>query len=410
MRVEVVDPSAYTPPYDHALCAALARAGAEVKLVTSRFAYGDATPLPGYQVDERFYRLARGDAGSRVRRAVKALEHVPDMLSLPPLGGRADVVHFQWLTMQWLDGYLLPRRVPVVLTAHDLLPREPRPGQARAQRRLYERVDAIVVHSQYGRGQLVDRLGVDPGQGPRDPPRRVRRTWPALRAPCRSSPRSRRCAAPVVLFFGLLRPYKGIETLLRGVAGRRRGRAVDRGAAADGRPATCAALPAFVSCHGSCPTPSWRRSSAAPTSSCCPTPRTERFDFSGVLATALDVRARDRGQRRRRLRRGGGPGAARLVAPDDPGALRGALTALLDDPAERERLGAAALAAARAPTRGTRPRARRWRYTGRSAPATAGCERLSTSALTSGATSVPNSSIERSTSRCATAPTLIWPT
>ena len=44
---------------------------------------------------------------------------------------------------------------------HDLLPREPRPGQARAQRRLYGRVDAVVVHSNYGRRQLVERLGVD---------------------------------------------------------------------------------------------------------------------------------------------------------------------------------------------------------------------------------------------------------
>ena len=56
MRVDVVDPSAYTPPYDHALCAALARAGADVRLVTSAFVHG-AVPRPeGYAVDERFYR------------------------------------------------------------------------------------------------------------------------------------------------------------------------------------------------------------------------------------------------------------------------------------------------------------------------------------------------------------------
>ncbi len=58
----------------------------------------------------------------------------------------ADVVHFQWLAVQAVDRYLLPRR-PTVLTAHDLLPREPRPGQACAQRRLYDAVDAVVVHS-----------------------------------------------------------------------------------------------------------------------------------------------------------------------------------------------------------------------------------------------------------------------
>ena len=40
MRVHIVDPSAYTPPYDHALCQALAAAGAEVDLYTSHFAHG----------------------------------------------------------------------------------------------------------------------------------------------------------------------------------------------------------------------------------------------------------------------------------------------------------------------------------------------------------------------------------
>ena len=73
--------------------------------------------------------------------------------------------------MQPLDVHLLPRRRPdsagrrarkLVLTAHDVLPREPRPGQLAAQRRLYERFDAVVVHSEHGRARLLE-LGVDPG-------------------------------------------------------------------------------------------------------------------------------------------------------------------------------------------------------------------------------------------------------
>jgi hypothetical protein len=40
MRVHIVDPSAFTPPYDHALSAALAGAGADLELITSRFGYG----------------------------------------------------------------------------------------------------------------------------------------------------------------------------------------------------------------------------------------------------------------------------------------------------------------------------------------------------------------------------------
>ena len=82
VRTAVVDPSAYTPAYDHALCAALARAGASVQLVTSRFAYGDVPAPDGYVVRELFYRRARGAPGSRARRLSKLASHVGDMRAL----------------------------------------------------------------------------------------------------------------------------------------------------------------------------------------------------------------------------------------------------------------------------------------------------------------------------------------
>ena len=56
MRVQIVDPAAYTPPYDHALSGALARAGAEVELITARFPYGAVPVEDGYRVRELFYR------------------------------------------------------------------------------------------------------------------------------------------------------------------------------------------------------------------------------------------------------------------------------------------------------------------------------------------------------------------
>ena len=48
VRVQLVDPPAYTPPYDHSLAAALARAGADVELLTSRWPYGAAPAQGGY--------------------------------------------------------------------------------------------------------------------------------------------------------------------------------------------------------------------------------------------------------------------------------------------------------------------------------------------------------------------------
>ena len=129
MRVHLVDPAAYTPPYDRALGSALARAGAEVSLITSAFTYGDVPDAPGVDVIEAFYRWAP----ARGRRFARLAQHGPDMLRYRARG--ADVVHFQWLPVQQVDGWLLPRRHPRLLTAHDVLPREPKPGQLKAPRR-----------------------------------------------------------------------------------------------------------------------------------------------------------------------------------------------------------------------------------------------------------------------------------
>ncbi len=315
MRVHVVDPSSFTRPYDHALCVALARAGAEVELITCEFPYGTALPPDGYGVRELFYRHALGPGGSRLRRVTKLAEHVPDMLRYRRAAAAADVVHFQWLDVQWCDRYLLPDR-PVVLTAHDLLPREPRPGQVRAQRRLYDVADAVVVHSDYGRSRLIEGLGVASEKvhvihhGAFEHLTRlpVQRPLPA---------ELRWVDRPVVLFFGLLRPYKGLDTLLeawRNVRGAELwivGRSlIDvealRAQAPPGvrfvtRFVADAELPAF-----------FRRADAV----VLPYSRTERFDQSGVLATALAFAKPTVLSRRRRLRRGGraggcGTGAAR---------------------------------------------------------------------------------------------------
>jgi glycosyltransferase involved in cell wall biosynthesis len=214
VRVHVVDPSAYTPPYDDALCRALAAAGAEVELFTSRFGYGPVAPAEGYTRRELFYRAAPGPPGSRARTALKLVEHVPDMLRYRRIAAGADVVHFQWLPVQQLDGHLLPARDsrPLVLTAHDVLPREPRPGQRRAQRRLYERFDAIVAHCADSARRLTEELGVDPRRVHLIP-HGVLRPWEGqLEQPL--PPELRDGEEPVVLFFGLLRPYKGLGLLL----------------------------------------------------------------------------------------------------------------------------------------------------------------------------------------------------
>jgi len=347
-RACVVDPSAFTPPYDHALCAAMARQGAQVTLATSRFAYGQA-PLPeGYGRRYVFYRRAGGPAGSTRRRVGKLAQHVPDMLRLRAFARQFDVVHFQWLDVQWVDRHLLPDP-PVVLTAHDLLPREPRPGQARAQRALYEQVQAVIVHSDFGRRQLVSGEGVAP-----EKVHVVRHGALAHLAEPRAEqplpPELARVEAPVVLFFGLLRPYKGLEVLLeawRGIkdaelwiVGRPRMPLPPLRAQA---PAGVRFVPRFVSDQE---LPAYFRRAEVIV---LPYLRTERFDQSGVLAAALAF-----GKAAVVSDIGGfseiaAAGAAELVAPGDTAALHDAIRSLLGDPAARARLARAASAAAAGP-------------------------------------------------------------
>lgn len=348
MRVHVVDPSAYTPPYDHGLCAALARRGAEVELITSEFAYGE-TPTPnGYRVRELFYRHALGQPGSRLRLMSKLAQHLPDMVRYRRQAGAADVIHFQWLPVQPLDVRLLPRR-PVVLTAHDLLPREPRPGQVRSQRRLYDAVDAIVAHSEYGRSQLVSALGVEPAKvhvvhhGAFTHLLEQRREQPL-------PPELAEVRTPVVLFFGLLRPYKGIEVLLeawRGLAGAElwivgRPRMALEPLLAKA-PSGVRFVPRFVA-DAELPAYFHRADVVV-----LPYLRTERLDFSGVLATALafgrPVVASDIGG----FSEVADAGGLRLVAPGQAEALREAIGELIADSAARERLAAGARAAADGP-------------------------------------------------------------
>jgi glycosyltransferase involved in cell wall biosynthesis len=328
MRVHLVDPAAYTPPYDRALASALARAGAEVSLYTSAFDYGEVPPAPGVRVREFFYRRALPGP----RRYARIAQHVPDMLRYRREAREADVVHFQWLSMQALDARLLPAVRPRLLTAHDVLPREPKPSQLAGQRALYERMDAIVVHSEHGASRLRDQLGLDPAKvhviphGVLDNLVGEEATPPFAKV------------KPVVLFFGLIRPYKGLDVLLE--AWRRA--ALDAELWVIGMPRMDAS---FI--HGPNVRTALRFVTGAELAGAFRAadlvvlPYRE-IDQSGVLFTAMAF-----GKPLLLTRVGGFPeiDGAELVPPDDPDALATALAELIGDPGRLERMAGVSRAA-----------------------------------------------------------------
>jgi serine/threonine protein kinase len=164
MRVQLVDPAAYTLPYDHALAGALSREGVEVELVTSRFVHGEVPRTGKYEVraTELFYRRATEPGrGERLRRALRAAEHVPGMLRYRRHAREADLVHYQWLPLPSLDRRLLAPSRPRLYTMHwRLPPAESRIGRSLAK--LLAEMDAVVVHSRHGAGRLEHDFGVSP--------------------------------------------------------------------------------------------------------------------------------------------------------------------------------------------------------------------------------------------------------
>ena len=217
MRVQIVDPAAYTPPYDHALSAALARQGAEVELVTSHFSYGPVPQQSGYRVRELFYRRSsRDDLSARRRRLLRAAEHVPDLLRYRRVAEDADLVHYMWLPIPALDRHLLAPKRPRVYTMHWRLP-DAGTRIARTLERLLAEMDAVVVHSEHGARRLEEDFAV-PAERLRVIPHGAFDYLTRQEDEAPLPDELREVEAPVILAFGLVRPYKGTDVLLESFA------------------------------------------------------------------------------------------------------------------------------------------------------------------------------------------------
>ena len=350
MRVQIVDPPAYTPPYDRSLAAALAAGGAEVELVTSPFAHGDVPAPAGYEVREAFYRRARAnDAAPDGSRAALAVEHLRDMLRFRRDGVSGDVVHYQWLTVPWLDARLLPPARPRLLTPHGWLRRagwDRRPG--RGLRRLFDAMDAIVALSDYGAARLVSDAGL-PAERVHVIPHGAFDYLTRLPDPAPLPAELAGAEGQVVLAFGLVRPYKGTDLLIEAMQGLKQaelwvvGRPLgvdlcELRASADRLGVTARFVPRFVS-DREIPAIFERADIVA-----LPYRDAEQ---SGVLYTALAF-----GKPIVVSDAGGFPevvahGAARMVGAGAVDELAASLAELVADPAARDRLALAAAAAAR---------------------------------------------------------------
>lgn len=224
-KVCLVDLTSRTPPYDRALCEALHDYGHNVELWaagchTSNFDEMDVPRRRGL-VD-----LAVHIPGlsARMVKYVKAVEYIINLavLALYLWRTRPDVLHVQWLPLleafPQLELALLRAcrqwGIPVVYTVHDILPLDSEDHHRQTFRRVYQRADRLICHTKTTRRRLIEEFGVTPESICHIP------HGPLLKSAADREQDDARAALslppgrPIALLFGVMRPYKGVDTLI----------------------------------------------------------------------------------------------------------------------------------------------------------------------------------------------------
>ncbi len=233
LRIAMVDPSAFTIPYDTHLCRSLYAAGHHVTLFTrgarqdDYFASPQETSLvspTSFATDEHFYRRTqRGgwfSSHSRFQLAYKAAEHLSDMRSLVKRLQKLQptVIHFQWLVMPAIDPHFIKRLrkiAPVFLTVHDAeaFHSPTSKFQLLGWKTSLNCFDGLIAHTQNTR-QTLESMGI--------PPERIAILPHGLLEHSPGTPHdSKAHTSPGIcrlLLFGSIKPYKGLDTLLEALS------------------------------------------------------------------------------------------------------------------------------------------------------------------------------------------------
>ncbi|MEM9625199.1 MAG: glycosyltransferase family 4 protein [Pseudomonadota bacterium] len=217
MKVAIIDPWCFTPPYNHELCKGLAAIGHEVTLIGQDQGDGIGSgdgPSPGFATLGLFQAPASW-LPRVLGLTVKGFRHVQGLLRTLAVLHRwqPDIIHVQWVPLPIIDALFLPlmRRIaPLVLTVHDSNPYNGagplllRLGTMLANRRF----DRWIVHNELSERHLTAR-GL-----PADRLHRV--AHGLLSPPVETSVNRRERNDDRVRFlqFGKLKDYKGADVLL----------------------------------------------------------------------------------------------------------------------------------------------------------------------------------------------------
>lgn len=229
--VALLDPGNFSPQYTANLCSSLTQLGVDVTLITSPPQFGEMPAPRGYRVENCFFRTVTGPGRLRSMTARSAHGRMLLKASAYPFGlvrtGRLarslqspGILHYQWPHMPFLDAGLVSCLQDAgwraVATAHDFTVPPPFSSLWKWQAMyFYRSVDAVVVHT----ARLAEQAGVEFNI----PPSRLnviaRGDLGVLRGANFSHQEARARigiggSGPLLLFFGMIKPNKGLLHLL----------------------------------------------------------------------------------------------------------------------------------------------------------------------------------------------------
>jgi D-inositol-3-phosphate glycosyltransferase len=214
MKILMVD-SLVGNDYAIALCTSLANNGADVQLVVPK----------GRKVDKSvpFSVIHLGPSKdpsiNKIKKIVQYINYLRQLLALI-YKSKVEIVHFQFLRLEGIESLFLSflkiLSPAVVYTAHNVLPHENRKLDFVFKRIIYWAADGIIIHSRYIQEKLLKTFTVAVEKTYIIPHGNFDMYLPDTTI-SQEDARKRFSLSPednVILFFGYIRAYKGLDMLI----------------------------------------------------------------------------------------------------------------------------------------------------------------------------------------------------
>lgn len=228
IRVFMMDLWCYTPHYDRYLCEALRHENIEAMLGSvcpyqdpEYFAKNDLRNDPGLLDIVPKLRISNDTS----RRALMLVESCINMAALLARFtiSKPSIVHVQWTPLLrrfpfeiWFLRVVKKLGIKLVYTVHNVLPHDTGKAFVSAFKSVYREMDALICHTNQAKSRLIREFSVDP-----------KRVWviphgPLLHDAKRGSVQASKAQLHIpedvtlVLWQGIIRSYKGIDFLLEG--------------------------------------------------------------------------------------------------------------------------------------------------------------------------------------------------